>query len=624
MTAAAAPDASNGAPQAISEPHTVATETIQRRELWRFWILVFFFGLLAALVTIPLLVHQVLQAGQALPAGMPHQGQSMRGTIVDRHGALLAADRYYYQVTTTPAHFANDEERMAAARQLETLAGIPAGETFELLVQNAQNLYVELAPAISLEAGDRIQAEQARLAEEAGLDPLLQINLTATPQRYYPEGTLACHLIGMLALEDENSSWLTGYYGLEGYYDNFLRQRNGVGLTAQTGAALSDLSGEVRRFLPSVAAKDLVLTIDRTVQWIAQDELQKGLQKYRAKAGTIIVMDPATGAVLAMANAPVFNPNQLDDAAMGAIQNSAISAQYEPGSVLKVVTAAAALDAGVVAPTEKLTDTGSIVVGDRIILNSSRAAWGEVDMTEALARSLNVITTQWALLLGKERFYDYLSRFGFGEVTGIDLSGEVYGLLKTPGMQDWSMSDLGTNSFGQGMAVTPLQMINSVASIANGGRLMRPYVVAGRVAGGKVQYTEPTVIAVTVKPETAAVLTDILVDVVDQGNVAAGVAGYAIAGKSGTAQIPTEEGYTEDETIVTFVGYAPADDPQFVVLVKLDRPDPNISPWADYTAAPVFAQVARRLFDYYNIPPDEIRLANAPVVSTNLAGDGGE
>lgn len=213
---------------------------------------------------------------------------------------------------------------------------------------------------------------------------------------------------------------------------------------------------------------------------------------------------------------------------------------------------------------------------------------------------------------GQERFYDYLSRFGFGEVSGIDLSGEVYGLLKTPGSQDWSLSDLGTNSFGQGMAVTPIQMINAVASIANGGKLMRPYVVAARVADGKVQYTEPTVMGNTVTPETAATLTDILIDVVDEGNIAAGVAGYDIAGKSGTAQIPTEEGYTEDETIVTFIGYAPADDPQFIVLVKLDRPDPNISPWANYTAAPVFAQVARRLFDYYNIPPDKIRRGEQP------------
>ncbi len=618
MTASVAPDVSDGAPQAIHNPHPTAhpvpgppvAENIQKRETWRFWILVGFFVLLSILVLAPLFVHQVLQYGQALPSGAPHQGQPMRGTIVDRHGAVLAAERYFYQVTTTPSHFTNEEERMAVATQLADLAAIPAAETFDLLTRYADQMYLELAPKISLEAGERIHAEQVRLTAERGIAPLLQVNLTATPERYYPEQTLGAHIVGMLAL-DRGGAWLTGYYGLEGYYDNFLRQRDGIGLTAQPHGLLTDLPTDVQRFLPSVSGKDLVLTIDRTVQWIAQDELQKGLQKYRAKSGTIIVMDPRTGAVIALANAPTFDPNNLSKADMGAIQNSAISAQYEPGSVLKVVTAAAALDSGVVTPTEKLTDTGSIVVGDRIILNSSRAAWGQVDMTEALARSLNVITTQWALRMGKERFYDYLNRFGFGEVSGIDLSGEVYGLLKTPGSVDWSMSDLGTNSFGQGMAVTPIQMINAVASVANNGRLMRPYVVAERVADGKVQYTEPTVIGVTIQPETAKTLTKILIDVVDEGNVAAGVAGYKIAGKSGTAQIPTEQGYTEDETIVTFIGYAPADDPQFIVLVKLDRPDPNISPWANYTAAPVFALVARRLFDYYNIPPDAVRLAGA-------------
>lgn len=620
MMGSPAGELSNEAPRANSELYGSPVETgltgeageaIQRREVWRFWMLVFFFGLLGVVVVVALLLHQVLQAGQDLPGGVGHEGQPTRGSIVDRHGALLAADRYFYEVTTTPSHFGDDEERMAVARELEVLADLPAATTFDLLSRYAGGNFVRLAPAISLEAGDRIRAEQVRLAEVKGTDPLLEINLTATARRYYPERGLGSQVLGMLALENEKSSSLAGFYGLEGYYDNFLRQRNGVGLTARSTAALADLPGEVRRFLPSVAGKDLVLTIDRTVQYIAQDELLKGLQKYRAAAGSIIVMDPRTGAVLAMANAPTFDPNRITEVDVPAIQNGAISAQYEPGSVLKVVTAAAALDTGAVTATEKLTDTGSIVVGDRVILNSSRTAWGPVDMTEALARSLNVITSQWALRMGSKRFYEYLSRFGFGEVTGIDLSGEVYGFLKTPGMRDWSPSDLGTNSFGQGMAVTPIQMVNAVASIANGGKLMRPYVVAARVADGKVQYTEPTVMGMTVKPETAKVLTDILIDVVDEGNVAAGVAGYAIAGKSGTAQIPTEQGYTEDETIVTFIGYAPADDPQFIVLVKLDRPDPKISPWANYTAAPVFAQVARRLFDYLNIPPDEVRLAQA-------------
>ena len=208
MTASVAPDVSDGAPQAVNEPHSAPSETVQKREIWRFWILVFFFGLLAIMVLVPLFVHQVLQFGQALPSGSPHQGQPIRGTIVDRHGAVLAADRYFYQVTTTPSHFANDEERMAVAKQLEELAGMPAAKTFDLLTRYADKLYVELAPKISLEAGERIHAEQVKLAGDRGLDPLLQINLTPTPKRYYPEETLAAHIVGMLALE-RDGSWLT-------------------------------------------------------------------------------------------------------------------------------------------------------------------------------------------------------------------------------------------------------------------------------------------------------------------------------------------------------------------------------------------------------------------------------
>ena len=466
--------------------------------------------------------------------------------------------------------------------------------------------YVRLAPAISLEAGQKILDEQAKVAVTDGLSPLLDVQLTPTSQRYYPEGTLAAHVLGLLA-RPEKSPWLKGFYGVESYYDLFLRQREGVGLTEKPDATLAELPAHVGDFLPSLAGKDLVLTIDRTVQWIIEEELERGLARYRAEAGTIIVMDPHSGAILGMASLPTFDPNNPGRAALSAMQNPATSAQYEPGSVFKVFTAAAVLDTGLVEPTQKLTDTGSIAVGERVILNSTRAAWGAVDMTEALARSLNVITAQWALLLDTDRFYDYVGRFGFGRVTEVDLPGEVYGLIKRPSTEDWSLSDLGTNSFGQGLAVTPIQLVNGFATVANGGKLMRPYVVSGRVQDGQVQYTKPTVLAQVIKPETARTLTKVLVDVVKLGNSAAGVAGYDIAGKSGTAQIPTPQGYTEDETIVTFVGYAPADDPKFVILVKMDRPDPNISPWANYTAAPVFAQVARRLFDYFNIPPDEIR-----------------
>lgn len=607
MTAAVPEVAQSAAPQAMSEQHTLPSEIIQKRELWRFWMLVFGFGILATAVMLALFVHQVLQFGEARSGGLAHQGESPRGSIVDRNGALLAADRYFYEVSTTPSYFINDEQRREVADQLEQLADIPAVQTYDLLRTYPDGLYLRLAPAISLEAGDRILAERERLAEEKGIHPLLYITLTPTPQRYYPEKNLAAHLLGIMAMVN-NATWLRGVYGIEGYYESYLRQRDGVGLTSRVTEPISALPSSARRFLPSVAGRDLILTIDRNVQWIAEEELQRALELYKAKAGSIIVMDPHSGEILAMANAPTFDPNEFAKSDAAALQNPAVSAQYEPGSVFKIITAAAALDSGVVTPTQKLTDTGSIAVGQRVILNSDRAGHGQVDMTEALARSLNVITAQWSLLLGQRQFYQYIERFGFGKVTEVDLAGEVYGLIKKPGTLDWSLSDLGTNSFGQGLAVTPIQMANAVASIANGGKLMRPYVVKARVLGDKVQVTEPTVLGTTVRPETAKILTDILVDVVDEGNQAAGVAGYRIAGKSGTAQIPTKEGYTEDETIVTFIGYAPADDPRFVILVKLDRPDPTISRWAGYTAAPTFAQVARRLFYYYNIPPDDVRL----------------
>ena len=607
MTAAVPEPTRSAAPQAMSEQHTVTLESIQKRDVWRFWMLVFGFGALAILVVVPLFVHQIIQYGQARPPGQAHQGESPRGNIVDRNGALLAADRFSYEVSATPSYFRSEEERMEAARLLEELAGIPAAETFNLLSTYADLKFVRLAPAISLEAGRRILEEQAILAEESGVHPLLNVTLTPTPQRYYPERAVGAQVVGSLAILGD-AAWTQGVSGIEDYYDQYLRKRDGVGLTGRSFSKLSELPADVRRFLPSVAGKDLILTLDRNVQWIAEEELQWALTQFRAQSGTIIVMDPRTGEILAMANSPTFDPNDLSKADMAAVQNTAISAQYEPGSVFKMITAAAALDSGVVTPTQTLTDTGSIAVGQRVILNSDRVAHGVVDMTEALARSLNVITAQWALMLGQKQFYQYLERFGFGQVTEVDLADEVYGLIKRPGTLDWSLSDLGTNSFGQGLAVTPIQMANAIASIANGGKLMRPYIVKARVLDGQVQFTEPTVLGTTIRPETAKALTDILVNIVTDGNSAAAVPGYRIAGKSGTAQIPTEEGYTEDETIVTFAGYAPADDPRFVILVKLDRPDPNISRWASYTAAPAFSRVARRLFYYYNIPPDQVRL----------------
>ncbi len=321
-------------------------------------------------------------------------------------------------------------------------------------------------------------------------------------------------------------------------------------------------------------------------------------------------MEPHTGAVLGMASWNDYDPNHFGegDFSFASFVNPAISAQYEPGSIFKVITMAAGLDTGVITPTMIFTDSGSITVGGRVLFNSTRTANGRVTVTEALARSLNVVTAQVADRLGTELFYRYMRRFGFGEPTEIDLADEVSGLIKIPGDEDWSEAELGTNSFGQGVAVTPIQMINAVAAIANGGTLMRPYVVQARVDHEKVLVTQPTVIRPVMQPAMTRELARIMVEAVHLGYSAAQVPGYSVAGKSGTAEIPTAEGYSLDETICSFIGFAPADDPKFVLLVKLDRPDPNISKWANYTAAPMFSQIARRLFDHLNIPPDDLRL----------------
>jgi cell division protein FtsI/penicillin-binding protein 2 len=272
---------------------------------------------------------------------------------------------------------------------------------------------------------------------------------------------------------------------------------------------------------------------------------------------------------------------------------------------------AAAMDAGIITPTTTFNDSGSYTIGERVIFNSNRMAHGDVTVTRALALSLNVITAQIAAELGAENFYRYVRLFGFGEATNVDLSGEIYGLIKTPSDSTWSEADLGTNSFGQGLACTPLQMLNATAAIANGGRLMQPYIVQARVADGQAQITEPVVTRQVIKPETARTMSAMMAEVVDTSASLAGVNGYAVAGKSGTAQIPSPEGYVQEETIVSFVGFAPADDPKFVLLVKMDRPDPEINVWAGQTAAPVFGRIAERLLDHFSVPPDDLRLAAA-------------
>ncbi len=351
----------------------------------------------------------------------------------------------------------------------------------------------------------------------------------------------------------------------------------------------------------------LVLTLDRNVQYLVEQELAKAVAQYQADGGTIIVMDPKTGAILAMANYPSYDPNRFYEA-LELHTNPAVSHQYEPGSVFKILTMAAGLDTGIVTPDSTLYDGGAIEVGGIVIQNPDRRAHGLVNMTDVLAYSLNVGIAYVSTSLGEETFYAYLKRFGCGDHTGIDLNGEVAGTIKEPGSREWYESDLGTNSFGQGVAVTPLQMITAVAAVANRGLMMRPYVVERIVGEQGVIVTQPTVVRQVISPRTAEQLTDMLVEAVERGTELATVPGYDIAGKTGTAQIPVGDHYDPELTIASFVGYAPADDPRFIVLVKIDKP--RLDPWGAEVAAPVFRAIAERLFVLLDVPPDSVRLAS--------------
>lgn len=578
----------------------------QAREPWRFTFLAGAFAFAALLVLFRLLSYTLFPAAQGAAYQTASAGAHLRGSVVDRDGNVLSIDRYFAEVTATPLHL-SPEDRIEVAAELQQLVGLNAARTESILTQAAEQHYVLLAKDLSQTAGKLILDRQSELQDEGVFGPMQYVHVRIVPRRYYPQGELAAHVVGFVGVGAGNQAQRQGYYGVEGYYNSFL-WGDGVGLTGGSTVGLDALSPDARRYLPSLADKDLILTIDRTIQWIVEDELARAVEKYGAESGTVIVMEPHSGAVLALANWPTYDPNSYGAADPQRYANPAISAQYEPGSIYKIVTMAAGLDTGIISPTTYLTDTGSFSLGQRIFFNSNRAAYGSVTMTEALARSLNVITAQVAAMVGKDDFYRYVQRFGFGSPTEIDLAGEVNGAVKLPHNENWSLSDLGTNSFGQGLAVTPIQMVNAAASIANGGKLMRPYTVQARIHQGQVLLAQPTVLRTTISPETAKQLTEMLIESVDFGTPLAVVKGYSIAGKTGTAQIPTEGGYLEDETIVSFVGYAPADDPRFVVLVKLDRPDPKISAWATYTAAPAFADIAERLFAHMNIPPDDIRL----------------
>ena len=516
-----------------------------------------------------------------------------RGYITDVNGHLLALDIVEWEVEANPPLVIEIEK---TANQLAPLLQLSEQQVKDALGSPVS--WVLLKKQVPQEVGESIRDLN-----------LNGIECNPMPLRVYPQADLTAHLVGFVNATRE------GFYGVEGYYNQQLKPVEGVIKFVQSPIG-EPIPAAPRQESPGRQGTSLILTLDLNIQYIAQDELERALEEFGAQSGTVIVMEPRTGALLALASYPSYDPNSFATADSRTISDLSVSGMWEPGSMFKLMTWAAALDLGTITPDTVFYDSPCTEVGGRSMCNWDNKGHGYVTATQALAQSLNVVAAQISTGMGAERFYTYLRRFGLGSPTGVDLASESSGMVRRPGDSNWFPSDLGTNAFGQGIAVTPIQMITAVAAIANGGLLTKPHVVDQFVIpeengqGARVIRFQPTITRRAISEKAAKELTDMMVVAVDSFTTKAQIPGYRIAGKSSTAQIPTAYGYDPTDTIASYVGFAPADNPRFVILVKLDRP--KSSEWGTQTAAPTFRAIAERLFLYLKIPPDSVRLAQSP------------
>lgn len=536
-----------------------------------------------------------------------HTVYPARGLIYDRWGHLLAGNTTVYEVGVEVNQVENPH---SIALTLNVVLGLDYAQVRQAIESPATPgaVYVVLDDFVPQNKIDLLEqySQDILASTESSRDkdrPSLA-GLVFTPhlQRTYPEHSLASNILGFVGRDEEGRAM--GYFGVEARYDDQL--------AGQPVTVWMPNDPKLVTETPTVPeGTSLILTIDREVQAEMEAVLDNALESSGAESGTIVVIDPKSGEILALATTPRLDLNKYwrydqvfkKDTPF----NRAISQAYEPGSVFKVLTMAAALDKGAVKPETTFLDTGMIEVGGVYIYNWNRGVWGPQDMQGCLQHSLNVCLAWVATQLGAGDFYTYLNAFGIGHLTGVDMSGEMAGRLKVPGDADWYEADLGTNSFGQGVAATPLQMASSIAAVANEGKMMVPHIVKARIIDG-VQYdTEPRIAGMPISAETARNLQSLLSRSLEDEASTALVDGYKIAGKTGTAEIPTPMGYTSGQTNASFVGWGPVDDPRFLVYIWLEKPQSSI--WGSEVAAPVFSTAASKLVVLLNIPPDRERKA---------------
>ncbi len=585
---------------------------------WRFTVLKFFFVLLLAAIGVRLFYWQVLNYDRfAVAASNQHvttfRLDAPRGRILASDGNLLAA---------------NQDAFLLFASIPDIKKSLPKGSKYEdkvdEIVKKIQPILFDeqLANLKEPEKLNRAEKEtlsanlSLKLSQQLLLPGLVWVPLAAkiTPssrekiadleikglgfedqsRRFYPETALAATILGFVGKDSDGND--KGYFGLEGYYQDELQGQSGT-LTQEVDAGGHPIIAVGDSLAKPKNGLDIQTTIDRTIQYTVEKYLYEGAKKYGAKAASAVVMDPKTGQILAMASSPNYDPSKWGQYSDEERRNDAISNIYEPGSTFKVITAAAALDSGAVGADTICPCDGPIKMDGYEVQTWNNKYTPNSTMAAILEHSDNVGAAFWAEKLGKQKFLSYVKNFGFGRTTDIDLQGEETGLIKKT--QDWSNLDLVTNAFGQGISVTPLQMVSAVGAIANNGKLMQPYIVKKIKTADKEIVNSPKEVRQVVKSETTATLKELLLAAVEQGEAKRIIPhGLRIGGKTGTAQIPLNGRYDPGKTVASFIGFGPIEDPKFVMIVKYVEPVPI---YGAETAEPTFFKIALELYHYWGL-----------------------
>lgn len=526
------------------------------------------FSLLYVSIIVKLFYLQVINPSSLTDTAYLHTNKILpeRGKIYDVNGQPLAVNTTSYLLFAEPGKIGDKNELV---KKLDSVLQI--GEaTISARIDQSKDW-------VSIQSGlNKVQRQKILSLGAKGL------GFEDKFQRYYPEGSLAAHLLGFVGKTSSGDD--TGYFGVEGYYDKDLVGLPGIVKSDRDILGKPIFIGTQQK-LDSENGRDLYLNIDRSIQQIAKDKLKAGLETYKAKEGCVLIADPRTMAMLALTCLPDFAVDKYYQFTEDYFKNPSISNLYEPGSIFKPLIMAAALEEKSIKPDDTYDETGPVEKSGYTIKTWNNKYEGKISMTRIIEKSSNVGMVYIGERLGNEKIYSYLRKFGFGKTTGIDLQGESAGYLKPE--NDWYPIDFATVTFGQGIGVTPIQMLRAFSSIINGGKLMRPEIVQKILSDGEKRQINPRIDTRTVSERTSEIIKKILMSAVDNGEVRwAKPQGYQIGGKTGTAQVPIQGHYDPSKTIASFIGFAPVDKPKFIALVILR--EPQTSPWGSETAAPLF------------------------------------